>query len=92
MILKLDDPQAKVADVFLMLDETQPQAVQEGETKREFKTTVGDVAHWAGISTEACRQILDHFVQQRRVEILPDKIVVRNINDFQRLVNSKRKR
>jgi CRP/FNR family cyclic AMP-dependent transcriptional regulator len=92
MILKLDDPQAKVADVFLMLDETQPQAIQEGETKREFKTTVGDVAHWAGISTEACRQILDHFVQQRRVEILPDKIVVRNINDFQRLVNSKRKR
>lgn len=92
MILKLDDPQAKVADVFLMLDETQPQAVEEGETKREFRTTVGDIAHWAGISTEECRQMLDRFVAQRRLELYSDRIIVKNINDFQRFVNSKRKR
>jgi CRP/FNR family transcriptional regulator, cyclic AMP receptor protein len=92
MILKLDDPQAKVADVFLMLDETQPQNIQEGEMKREFRTTVGDIAHWAGISVDECRQLLEHFVAQRRLELFPDRILVKNINDFQRFVNSKRKR
>ncbi|MCK7506488.1 MAG: Crp/Fnr family transcriptional regulator [Desulfobacterales bacterium] len=53
MILTLDDPQAKIADVFLMLDETQAVATggaeQDGE-KREFKVTIEDVAHWAGMS------------------------------------------
>jgi len=52
MILTLEDPQARVADVFLMLDETQAAATagaeQDGE-KREFKVTIEDVAHWGGM-------------------------------------------
>lgn len=91
MILKLDDPQAKIADVFLMLDESQPTGERESE-KREFKTTVDDVAHWAGMSGDQARDILNHFVNQRRVEIYSDKIVVKNINDFMRFVNSRRKK
>lgn len=91
MILKLDDPQAKIADVFLMLDESQPAIERESE-KREFKTTVDDVAHWAGMSGDQARDILNHFVNQRRVEIYSDKIVVKNINDFMRFVNSRRKK
>jgi CRP-like cAMP-binding protein len=91
MILKLDDPQAKIADVFLMLDESQPSGERESE-KREFKTTVDDVAHWAGMSGDQARDILNHFVNQRRVEIYSDKIVVKNINDFMRFVNSRRKK
>jgi len=91
MILKLDDPQAKIADVFLMLDESQP-AIDRDSEKREFKTTVDDIAHWAGMSGEQARDILNHFVTQRRVEIYNDKIVVKNINDFMRFVNSRRKK
>ena len=96
MILTLDDPQAKIADVFLMLAETQAavtgnNADQDGE-KREFRVTADDVAHWAGMSTGEVQAILGHFTNQRRLEIFPDRIVVRNISDFQRFVNSKRKK
>ena len=94
MILTLDDPQAKIADVFLMLDETQGNqnpSDMSGE-KREFKVNVDDVAHWAGMTSAEVQVILGHFVKQRRVELYADRIVVRNINDFIRFVNSKRKK
>ena len=91
MILTLPDPQAKIADVFLMLDETQADMDNTPET-REFRTTVEDVAHWAGMSVSETRDTLNHFVTQRRVEIFPDHIIVKNINDFSRFVNSRRNR
>ncbi|QQO11333.1 Crp/Fnr family transcriptional regulator [Breznakiella homolactica] len=91
MILTLDDDQAKIADVFLMLDETQTN-IDRATERREFKTTVDDIAHWAGMSVSQAREILNHFVNQRRVEIFSDKIVVKNINDFSRFVNSRRKK
>ena len=91
MILALDEPQAKIADVFLMLDETQSN-IDKTTERREFKTTVEDVAHWAGISVAETRETLGHFVTQRRVEMFPDRIIVKNINDFSRFVNSRRKK
>jgi CRP-like cAMP-binding protein len=91
MILTLDDPQAKIADVFLMLDETQANIDKTSE-RREFKTTVDDIAHWAGMGSNETRETLGHFVTQRRMEMYPDRIVVKNINDFSRFVNSRRKK
>ncbi|OHD18399.1 MAG: Crp/Fnr family transcriptional regulator [Spirochaetes bacterium GWB1_59_5] len=94
MILTLDDPQAKIADVFLMLDETQG-STNPGEVtgdRREFKVTVDDVAHWAGMNPAEVQTLLGHFVKQRRIELFVDHIVVKNINDFIRFVNSKRKK
>ncbi len=94
MILTLDDPQAKIADVFLMLDETQG-STNPGEVsgdRREFKVTVDDVAHWAGMNPAEVQTLLGHFVKQRRIELFVDHMVVKNINDFIRFVNSKRKK
>jgi CRP-like cAMP-binding protein len=91
MILTLDDPQAKIADVFLMLDETQPD-LDRSTGRREFETTVDDIAHWAGMNTSQTRETLNHFAAQRRLEILSSRIVVKNINDFSRFVNSRRKK
>lgn len=90
MILTLDDEQAKVADVFLMLNETSS-VEAPSEEMREFKTSVDDIAHWAGMSPERCRTILNHFMVQRRVDIYDDRIIVRNISDFVRFVNSRRR-
>jgi CRP-like cAMP-binding protein len=90
MILTLDDIQARVADVFVMLSETQP-AQDEETDERSFNASVDDIAHWAGMSTEKCKQVLNHFANQRRIEMMQDKIVVKNINDFSRFVNSRRK-
>jgi CRP-like cAMP-binding protein len=91
MILKLDEPQAKIADVFLMLDESWSD-VDKTTEKREFKTTVDDVAHWAGMAVTETRNILSHFSTQRRVEMYSDRIVVKKINDFSRFVSSRRKK
>ena len=89
MILTLEDVHARVADVFLMLAESQPER-DETTNARTFDTTVDDVAHWAGMSPEKCREVLNHFASQRRVELYPEKIVVQNINDFDRFVGSRR--
>ena len=91
MILTLDEPQAKIADVFLMLDETQSN-IDKTTERREFKATVDDVAHWAGMSIAEARETLGHFVTQRRMEMYPDRMIVKNINDFSRFVNSRRKK
>ena len=90
MILTLPDPQAKIADVFLMLDETLPDMDKTTE-RREFKISVDDVAHWAGMSVSETTTTLNHFATQRRAEVFPDHIVVKNINDFSRFVSSRRK-
>lgn len=90
MILTLEDEQARVADVFLMLNETSTVEAPSEEV-REFKTTVDDVAHWAGMSPERCRTILNHFMIQRRVDIFEDRIVVKNISDFIRFVSTRRR-
>jgi CRP-like cAMP-binding protein len=90
MILTLDDDQAKVADVFLMLAETQVTASKENE-RRVFKVSADDIAHWAGMTPSLCQKILNHFVVQRRIELYSDRIVVKNINDFFRFVNSRRR-
>jgi CRP/FNR family cyclic AMP-dependent transcriptional regulator len=89
MILTLDDVQAKVADVFLMLSETQGGQGSDLD-QLSFNTTVDDIAHWAGMPPDKCRSVLNHFASQRRIEIYPDRIVVKNINDFARFVGSRR--
>jgi CRP-like cAMP-binding protein len=90
MILTLDDDQAKIADVFLMLSESNPPRGEEETAERSFNATVDDVANWAGMSPEKCREVLNHFASQRRVDIYADRIVVQNINDFARFVSSRR--
>jgi len=89
MILTLPDPQSKVADVFLMLDETQTDVDRTGN-RREFQTTAEDIAHWAGMSVYQAKETLNHFVVQNRLEMYADHIVVKNISEFSRLVTTRR--
>jgi hypothetical protein len=94
MTLTLDDDQARIADVFLMLDETQTDSnkLNKLSERRIFKASGDDIARWAGLSITLTRDILNHFVVQRRIEIFSDRIEVKNINDFSRFVNSRRKK
>ncbi|GHU80836.1 Crp/Fnr family transcriptional regulator [Spirochaetia bacterium] len=91
MILTLNDNPAKIADVFLMLDETQA-AIDRSSERREFKTTVEDIAHWAGMSVPQARAIIGQLVSQGRLELFTNKIVVTHINDLSRFVGSRRKK
>lgn len=90
LILTLSDEQAKVADVFVMLSE-QMEIEDEDSGKRIFHNSVADIAHWAGISPDRCRSILNHFQEQRRVNIYQEFIEVTNIHDLLRFVSSRRK-
>lgn len=90
MILTLTEPEAKVADVFLMLAENMN--LNLSETKEvEFKITMEDVANWCGMDKARSNQILSHYAKQNRIIVSQNKITVTNINDFYRLVNSKRR-
>ncbi|ADN01684.1 Crp/Fnr family transcriptional regulator [Spirochaeta thermophila] len=90
MILTLDDEQARIADVFLMLAESRLQEEEDEGKGLVFETTVDDIAHWAGMNPTRARNVLNQFASQHRVTLHPDKIVVHNINDFRRLVSSRR--
>jgi len=90
MILTLQNPQAKIADVFLMLDESTPD-IDRKTDMREFKTTIEEVANWAGVSTAEAKEILHTFTVQNRLDIYATRMVVKNINDFARIVSSRRK-
>jgi len=89
MILTLPDPQSKVADVFLMLDET-GKDIDRSSDHREFRITTEEVAQWAGISVSQAEENLKFFADRNRLTILPDRIEVKNINDLSRYVNAKR--
>jgi CRP-like cAMP-binding protein len=90
MILALEDPQARIADVFLMLAESQADVDPETDT-REFQATVEDIARWAAMDAKEAREIISHFVVQRRMELFPDRMVVKSISDFSRFVSFRRR-
>jgi CRP-like cAMP-binding protein len=95
MILTLPDPQSKVADVFIMLYETQS-VLQQNEpkiTENVFvDASVEDISHWCGLSISEVRQVITYFTAQRKIEAQSNKFIIKNINDLQRLVNSRRKK
>ncbi|MBP7552605.1 MAG: Crp/Fnr family transcriptional regulator [Spirochaetes bacterium] len=90
MILILNEPEAKVADVFLMLAENRN--INITDTKEvSFNINPEQVANWCGLDKIKCSEILNHFVRQNRITIKTNEIVIHNMNDFYRLVTSKRK-
>ena len=91
-ILTLADEHARAADVFVMLaEQMEPEDADTDTGKRLFRNSVNDIAHWAGMSPDRCREILNHFQEQRRVSVFQDHIEVTNIHDLIRFVSSRRK-
>jgi CRP-like cAMP-binding protein len=90
MILMLHDTNARVADVFLMLDETEPGDNKFESNKREFKVTVDGISRWAGLGIAKIKEALAHYSKLGYIEITPEKMIVKDINNFIRIVNSAR--
>ncbi|AHC14813.1 Crp/Fnr family transcriptional regulator [Salinispira pacifica] len=89
-ILTLEDTQARIVDVFLMLSEQLPPDQAE-RNQQVFEVSVDDVAHWAGLSIEKTSDIINQLITQRRIEVSTGKIIVKNIHDLRRFVQSRRK-
>ncbi len=89
MILTIEDIPARIADVFLMLDETLPNIDRTTEM-RTFETTLDDVSRWVGLSKAEVEDGIKKFVEQGRITVYDDKIVVQNMTDLTRYVNTRR--
>jgi CRP/FNR family transcriptional regulator, cyclic AMP receptor protein len=89
MILLLDDIQSKIADVFLMLAEKEPTYANMREVS--FPVTADDVANWAGTTVDQVSEQLNHWAKVGKIELYNDRIFVRNMADFKRIVAQKRK-
>jgi CRP-like cAMP-binding protein len=89
MILLLNDPMLKVMDVMCMLAE-QDTRLDLSETIH-LKSTAQDISNWAGITVDDANKSLTHLANLGKIELFHDKVVVKNIRDFQRTVSTRRK-
>lgn len=87
-ILVIKDLQAKLADVFLMLDEMNPSKNKDTRIRR-FNVTVADIAHWAGLSQEETRDEINKFVEKRKIDVYDTYMVVNNISDKKRILDTR---
>ena len=87
-ILVIKDLQARIADVFMLLDEMNP-VMNEAEKQRRFNVTIADIAHWAGLSAEVTRDEINKFVERRKIEVYDNYMIVLNINDMKRTVDTR---
>jgi CRP-like cAMP-binding protein len=91
MILTLTDPHVRVADVLIMLYETNsPSLPDENKSNITLKTTLDNIARWAGLSLNEATIAVQYFNKQGFLEIFPDRFIVKNINYYYRLVNTTR--
>lgn len=89
MILLLEEPQLKVMDVLNMLAEQDPRLDLQNEIT--LQVTPREIASWAGLTETDAQKELTHLSRLDKIELYGDRIVVRKIREFQRLITSKRK-
>ncbi len=89
MILLLDDLQAKVADVFLMLSEKEPN--YRDLRQITLDVSIDGVANWCGEPVDKVQQIINHWVKVGKMDLYVDRIVIHNLNDYKRIIQAKRK-
>lgn len=82
-ILIIDDLQARVAEVLVMLEEM-TLGVKTAD-KRRVETTIPDIASWAGLSLEATRAEIDNFSARKKIEVYDNYIVINSLNDMKRM-------
>src|SRR5574344_452026 len=87
-ILVIPDLQARIADVFCMFDEMNPVS-NPNERSRRFSLTISDIAHWAGLTPDVARDEVNKFVEKRKIEVYDNYIIVANIADMKRIVDTR---
>lgn len=89
-ILVIQDPQARVADVFCMLDEMDPVTnANPLNHSRKFTVTISDVAHWAGLPIDTVKTEINKFSSAKKIDVFDEHIYVASILDMKRIVDTK---
>lgn len=87
--LVIADPQARLADVFCMLDEMTPAQTTPLNYSRKFNVTVSDMAHWSGLPINIVKDEISRFAASKKIDIFDDHMYVANIMDMRRIVDTK---
>ena len=87
-ILVIKNYSARIADVFLMLNEMNPMPYQAARDVK-LNVTIQDIAHWAGLSLEITKEEISKLAEKNKIEVFDSYIIVSNIADMKRIVDSK---
>lgn len=87
-ILTIKDLPARIADVFCMFDEMNP-VKNPTDRSRRFNITLSDISHWAGLSQEVTRDEVHKYIEKGKVELFDNYLIVSNIVEMKRIVDSK---
>lgn len=89
MVLTIQDKMARVGDVFLMLDETQPTQDRTADF-RSFNIGIEEVARWAGLPVDDVQDEISRYIDQNKMEVFEDRILVKSLPELSRFVNARR--
>ena len=90
MVLTFAEPEVRLADVFLLLAEKQGFT---GDSSRiELRTSKEDLLNLTGLEEKELLKHVDSLIHQNKIEWAGSMLVVHNIKEFERLVNSRRKK
>lgn len=87
-ILVISDPQARLADVFCMFNEMNGNT-PGADRRRKFNVTESDIIHWSGLPPSVVKDELKRFVASHKIEMFDNYILVSNIADMQRIVETR---
>ena len=91
-IILIKDISVRIADIFLMLvetDKSKQKALRDDiPQKLKFDVTFGDIAGWAGISQNVAKDELSKMQDRHKIEMYETYINVVNIHDMKRMVDS----
>lgn len=91
-IILIKEIPARICDVFLMYEELSGGVSRRndgsGSFKRKFNITVNDIASWAAVSQTRAKVELLKLMDRGKIEIFEDHMIVSNIHDIRRIVDS----
>ena len=90
-ILTIEDPAARIADVFLMLSEHDSMSRDTQGSSFKVRVSENDIAQWAGYNREKTRQGINQLTEQRRLEVNGEYMTIKNIHDTGRFVRGHKK-
>ena len=63
--------------------------VNPNEKQRRFNVTIQDVAHWAALPIAKTTDEINRFMASRKIEVFENNIIVNNIADMKRIVDTR---
>ncbi len=92
LILQLKEPELRVYDSLLLTAEIQNIDRESYDKTHELMTNINDISNWCGLKTTDVQRILNNLQKSSRIELRPNSIIVKSLNDLKRQVDVKRKK